>query len=96
MEKKPIEKFEVVLDYYNLTEGQKAVGINFNPSGDLNVTKAKLFSAELIDSVIKNHNEFTDNGNKMASYFRNVFKTQAINCIVTAQMAVEKVLTWKD
>lgn len=87
-------QFSLNLDYKNLTEGQKAVGITFNPSGDKNVMKVKLLSAELIDTVIANHKSVSEK--REVSYLRNIFKTQAINCLITAQMAVVKVLTWKD
>mgnify|MGYP003603720872 FL=1 len=79
-----------------LTFGQKAVGLTFNPSGDDNVTKAKQLMAEAIDLLEKDHAEKTDNGNMMSSWTRNVFRTAAFNAIITAQMALVKYLTWKD
>ena len=79
-----------------LTNGQKLVGLTFNPSGREDVNKAKQLSADLIDLVEANHNEATDNGQARASWYRNVLRTAAINAIVTAQMAVVKILTWND
>ncbi len=77
-----------------LTEGEELVGITFNPSFSPLVDKAKRVSADLIDLVIYDHNVKTDYGNKMASWNRNGLRTAAITAIVTAQMAVVKILTW--
>jgi hypothetical protein len=79
-----------------LTFGQKAVGLTFNPSGDDKVTKAKQLSASLIDLVENHHNEITDNGNKMSSWIMNVFRTAAFNALIASQMAVVKYLTYKQ
>jgi hypothetical protein len=56
----------------------------------------KNLMAQVIDILEKKHAEKTDNGNAMSSWVRNVFRTQAFNAIVTAQMAVVKYLTWTD
>jgi hypothetical protein len=77
-----------------LTFGQKAVGLTFNPSGREDVNKAKQLSADLIDLVMNNHEEVTKDKN--VSWIRNVLRTTAINALITAQMAVVKVLTWQD
>lgn len=77
-----------------LTQGEELVGLSFNPSALPQVDKAKRLSADLIDMVIDDHNVKTDYGNKMASWNRNVLKTAAITAVVTAQMAVVKILTW--
>jgi hypothetical protein len=79
-----------------LTFGQKAVGLTFNPSGDEKVTKAKQLSADLIDLVENHHNEITDNGNKMSSWIINVFRTAAFNALIASQMAVVKYLTYRQ
>ena len=79
-----------------LTFGEKAVGLTFNPSGDDKVTKAKQLSAKLIDLVENHHNEITDNGNKMSSWIMNVFRTAAFNALIASQMAVVKYLTYKQ
>ena len=79
-----------------LTFGQKAVGLQFNPSGEDNVTKAKQLMADAIDLLEKDHAEKTDNGSMTSSWTRNVFRTAAFNAIVAAQMALVKYLTWKN
>ena len=78
-----------------LTFGQKSVGLQFNPSGDENVNKAKQLSADLID-LIEEHKEKLSSQGKQLSWITNVFKTAAFSAVVTAQMAVVKFLTWKD
>lgn len=78
------------------TIGEKSVGLSFNPSGDDKVTRAKKLMAEAIDLLEQDHQEKTDNGKAMASWHRNVFRTQAFNSIVSAQMALVKYLTWND
>jgi hypothetical protein len=75
-----------------LTKGQKAVGLNFNPSGDPNVNKAKQLCADLIDMV---HENYTHKGS-VPSWETNVFRTEAFNKIIAAQMAVVKFITYKD
>ena len=80
----------------NQTTGQKAVGLSFNPSGSEKVTKAKQLSADLIDLVEEHQKSVTDNGNKMVSWFSNVFRTAAFNAVISAQTAVVKYLTWED
>ena len=84
------------MNQQELTFGQKAVGLLFNPSGEDNVTKTKQLMAEAIDLLEKDHTEKTDNGNMMSSWTRNIFRTAAFNAIITAQMALVKYLTWKD
>ena len=79
-----------------LTFGQQLVGVTFNPSGREDVNKAKQLSADLIDLVADNHNEVTKNGALTDSWMRNVLRTAAINAVVTAQMALVKILTWND
>ena len=78
-----------------LTFGQKAVGLQFNPSGDDNVTKAKQLSADLID-LVEEHKEKVSSQGVQLSWVTNVFRTAAFNTIIAAQMAVVKFLTWKD
>lgn len=62
-----------------LTFGEKAVGLKFNPGGAENVTKAKELMAQVIDLVV-------DEGQG--------FNQMAIDQLVLAQMAVVKSLTW--
>ena len=45
------------MNQQELTFGQKAVGLSFNPSGEDNVTKAKQLMAEAIDLLEKDHAE---------------------------------------
>ena len=78
------------------TIGEVSVGVSFNPSQMPNVDKAKQLMAEAIDLLEAEHNLATDNGNKMASWHRNVFRTAAFNALVAAQMALVKYLTWKN
>ena len=79
-----------------LTFGQQLVGVTFNPSKREDVNKAKRLSADLIDLVADNYNDLTKNEALKTSWVRNVLRTAAINAVVTAQMAVVKILTWKD
>ena len=78
------------------TFGEKAVGITFNPSGSDEVYEAKMLAAKQIDLLEKVHNKVTDDGKAMSSWVRSVFRTQAFNLIIQAQMALVKYITWKD
>ena len=84
------------MNQQELTFGQKAVGLTFNPSGEDNVTKAKQLIAEAIDLLEKDHAEKTDNGAGTSTRIRELLKTAAFNAIIAAQMALVKYLTWKD
>lgn len=95
--------FKNIVDAYKLafidksvTRGMELTGITFNPSGLKSVSKAKQLSANLIDMVLDNHDKVTDNGNKMASWNRNILKTAAVTSVIAAQQAVVKILTWND
>ena len=79
----------------SLTFGQKAVGLDFNPSEDENVTKAKQLSADLID-LVEEHKEKVSSQGVQLSWITNVFRTAAFNAVIAAQLAVVKFLTWKD
>lgn len=72
-----------------LTFGQKAVGLTFNPSNDDKVATCKQKFADLIDEMNNLRNE-TTNGEvkRMCSV--------AITEMQTSQMWVVKALTWKD
>ena len=78
------------------TFGEKAVGITFNPSGSDEVYEAKILAAKQIDLLEKVHNKVTNGGAAMESWFSSVFRTQAFNLIIQAQMALVKYITWKD
>lgn len=71
-----------------LTFGQKAVGLTFNPSGDEKVLKAKQLCAELIDLL---NNVRGDNRNEQSRLC-----SIAITDIQGAQMWAVKAITWKD
>lgn len=83
-------------DNATLTFGQKAVGLTFNPSGDLRVVKAKQLIAEAIDLLEEAHQEKTDNGAASSTWYRNVFRTEAFNQLVNASSSLVKYLTWQD
>lgn len=72
-----------------LTYGQKAVGLPFNPSGDERVNMVKAIFADLIDTV---EQERTPNDSR----FKNTIITSGVTMLVNAQMIVVKILTWKD
>lgn len=81
-----------------LTFGQLAVGLKFNPSGDETVNKAKQLCADLIDLVEQKmeFNETTKEAGTRLSWTTNVFRTAAFNAIIASQIAVVKFLTWKN
>lgn len=78
-----------------LSTGQKAVGLTFNPSGDEKVIKAKQLMADAIDILENTHNQVDENS-QPNSWIKNVLRTAAFNAIIAAQMALVKYLTWKD
>ena len=96
-------KSEIFFKTYDVVEnaerpqtfGEKAVGITFNPSGSDEVYEAKMLAAKQIDLLEKVHIKLT-NDSANTSWVRNVFRTQAFNLLVSAQMALVKYLTWKD
>lgn len=71
-----------------LTHGGKLVGIEFNPSGDEKVLKAKELSAQLIDLV---ESLPVENG----SSDRLNFIKDAVSNIIVAQMLVVKAVTYR-
>jgi hypothetical protein len=78
-----------------MTFGEKAVGLTFNPSGDDKVNKAKKLMADALDLLQQAELEKSDYGKVMQSWEENVFRTNAFNKIVDAQMALVKYITWK-
>ena len=72
-----------------LTFGQLLVGLNFNPSNDPKVQKAKELCAELADLLNNDKKE------KESSLLSDMLFNQAIGEILNAQMNVVKVLTLK-
>ena len=82
--KNPINKMS------NLTFGQKAVGLSFNPSNDNAVTAAKQGVANLIDQM----NDFRNDPETCQGAKRHA--STAITMFEDAQMRAVKALTWKD
>ena len=72
-----------------LTYGQKAVGLTFNPSGDDQVHSIKQRFADLID-------EMDDLRSTANSPDQARLASVTITELQTAQMWAVKALTWKD
>ena len=72
-----------------LTFGQKAVGLNFNPSGDDAVGQCKQGFANEIDRM-------NDLRSTSTSQEQKRLASVAITELQTAQMWAVKALTWKD
>lgn len=72
-----------------LTYGQKAVGIRFNPSESKQVSAIKQSLAEVID-------EMNNLRNKTQSSEQKRHCSIAITELETAQMRAVKALTWTD
>ena len=72
------------------TFGEKAVGLDFNPSGDERVAKVKKLYAEIIDTLTDGD---LDNA---ASGLKGRILGRAINDAIVAQMLAVKFLTFKD
>lgn len=72
-----------------LTFGEKAVGLTFNPSGDTTVNVIKQIFSEAIDAINNLRND-SDNGEvkRMCSI--------AITDAQVAQMWAVKAATWRD
>lgn len=75
-----------------LTYGQKAVGLTFNPSGDDAVAQRKQAFAEEIDRI--HAIQFSSTEIVPMEKYRTCMI--AIEKIQTAQMWAVKALTWKD
>lgn len=71
-----------------LTFGERAVGLTFNPSGDEAVNHVKQKCAEFIDFMHSFRSGVTGEKARMASV--------AITEAQTAQMWAVKALTWRD
>lgn len=72
-----------------LTQGQKLVDLNFNPSGDDKVTRFKQKIAEAIDIICEEQNNYS-------SSIKESFVTQCVDKLIIAQMLGVKSITWKD
>jgi hypothetical protein len=75
-----------------LTFGQKAVGLRFNPSGMSSVDECKQKFADLIDDL----NDFRNDGNMSLSSEAKRHASIAITELENAQMRAVKALTWVD
>jgi hypothetical protein len=71
-----------------LTYGQKAVGLTFNPSGDDEVAKCKQSFADEIDRMNDLRSRSTGEKARLASV--------AITELQGAQMWVVKAITWRN
>ncbi|WP_392562504.1 hypothetical protein RHO12_03210 [Orbus sturtevantii] len=71
----------------NLTQGQKLVGLAFNPSGDDKVTRFKQAIASAIDILQEGG---TNEGYKEHS------KNLAVDTLIVGQMLGVKSITWKE
>ena len=72
-----------------LTFGQKAVGVSFNPSGDPEIHEVKQAYADIIDKLNDLRNS------TMSGEVRRMAST-SITEAQTSQMWAVKALTWKD
>ncbi len=81
---------EEFVDPPQLTHGQKAVGLTFNPSNDPNVDNCKKAFAAIIDQLhnLRNLPASSQEVKRMCSV--------AITEAQTAQMWAVKAITWKD
>jgi hypothetical protein len=75
-----------------LTYGEKAVGLTFNPSGDTDVSLVKTAYAALIDSMDELRRTANAAGKPEQARLASIAITEA----QTAQMWAVKALTWKD
>jgi hypothetical protein len=71
-----------------LSYGEKACGVSFNPDGSMEVAVIKQLYAGLVDALHKRRAEATDNEVKR-------MLSLAITDTQTAQMWAVKAITWK-
>lgn len=76
------------MDEKELTYGEKAVGLTFNPSGDSFVTSIKVAYAGIIDTL---HNIRTGTEDVEVKRLMSIAITEA----QSAQMWAVKAITWK-
>jgi len=79
-----------------MTFGEKAVGLTFNPSGDEKVNKAKQLMADALDLLQQVELEKSDYGKIKLAWESNVFRTNAFTKIIDAKMALVQYITWKE
>lgn len=78
---------------WELTYGQKLVGLDFNPNKDVGVQKIKELYAEIIDLM---NSEITPVLEWFWSNEKNRLASIAITEAQTAQMRAVKAITWRD
>jgi len=76
-----------------LTYGEKAVGLKFNPGGNPQVDEVKKLYAKIIDAII--HSGTPDKETDREREERLSMANEAIRQAQTAQMWAVKVITWK-
>ena len=81
------------MDTENLTFGQKAVGLTFNPSNDTDVDTVKRQYAAIIDMLDELRRTAAFLGERSE---KGRLASIAITEAQTAQMWAVKALTWKD
>lgn len=79
------------METQELTYGQKAVGLTFNPSWDERVQKVKELFAQAIDLMVEVRNE-----QNIWPSERSRLASVAITEAQTAQMWAVKAITWRD
>ena len=84
------DKYKSAPDQRQMTFGEKLVGLNFNPSNDTAVDKAKRLCAELADLVNDYRNQPRESSALEAQLYNHT-----IGEILNAQMNVVKLLTLK-
>jgi len=77
-----------------LTYGEKAVGLTFNPSNDAKVQKVKSLYAEIIDLLVNSGTPDIESERQREE--RLSLFTESIRQAQTAQMWAVKAITWKD
>lgn len=73
-----------------LTQGEQAVGIRFNPSGEKAVDEVKQKCAEWIDQI-----QQAPMPEGVDPYVFNIIKGEAIRTTMDAQMWLTKLITFK-
>src|SRR3989344_3807137 len=89
--KDQIKKDEAVSTEKKLTFGEKAVGLTFNPSGDVNVQRIKELYADIIEQLnnLRETAKTENNGEAVRLFSVAITEAQA------AQMWAVKGITWK-
>jgi hypothetical protein len=75
-----------------LTYGERAVGVDFNPSGDASVTAIKQGYARIIDLLEQRRDEAVKNDEEGRARLYSIAITEAEG----AQMRAVKAATWRE